>query len=302
MSACDESGLEPFIYNGKFVELHFHDAEKGSGSFFIDGEVRFPPTLKPKKLHKFFRTEYGYNFPHNGQIFEHSNHNVRLASRRLFAKRFTAPGEENKDREYEEKQADFISEHMSILDKLRCLYAPTFADWSGWRQECIDHVDDPHDKRQLRQNALQDLIDNNDFSKRMWMKTALYKMKRDEIGKPGKKPRMIVDLGVAASLQGFRYAKLMKNAMADEILEYKGGTIEFCPKPNPDKLAKIFAKLRDPPGKFYFVYFSDDSCYAVNTPNGVQRFNVDIKSCDASHTASLFEALWAITPDRKSVV
>jgi hypothetical protein len=123
-------------------------------------------------------------------------------------------------------------------------------------------------------------------------------MKIFEIAKPGKAPRMIGDLGVHASLQGFRITKFIKEVMAQRPIEINGGMIEFCPKPDPASLSRVFENLINPPGRFYFVYFSDDSCLALRTKSGkVLRFNVDISSCDASHTQALFDALIAITPD-----
>jgi hypothetical protein len=108
---------------------------------------------------------------------------------------------------------------------------------------------------------------------------------------------MIGDLGVHASLQGFRITKYLKYAMANNILEYKGGQIEFCPTPTPRALERVFNNLIDPPGAFYFVYFSDDSCVSIRTSSGVKRFNVDISSCDASHTTALFNAMLLLVPD-----
>jgi hypothetical protein len=61
----------------------------------------------------------------------------------------------------------------------------------------------------------------------------------------------------------------------------------------------VFERLIDPPGRFTFVYFSDDSCLAIRTQAGkILRFNVDISSCDASHTKALFDAYVRIHPER----
>jgi hypothetical protein len=82
--------------------------------------------------------------------------------------------------------------------------------------------------------------------------------------------------------------------MANCVFEINGGIIEFCPKPSPSSLERIFKLLIDPPmGKrFYFVYFSDDSCISFRNHLGVVvRCNVDISSCDASHTQHLFNEM-----------
>jgi len=44
------------------------------------------------------------------------------------------------------------------------------------------------------------------------------------------------------------------------------------------------------------VYFSDDSCYACRTPSGVWRVNLDISSCDASHSERLFTKFTELHP------
>lgn len=281
--------LKRFVYNEKFECIR-------GNRFFVDGEIRFPHANEYHREHRHYRTRFGPCFNHSGTIYAHNNENVRLALRRMTAKRF--PGQPGLDEKYECAQEDFITKHKALLMRLKQEhFSEHFTGWKGWREECIEHVDDPHPKRELRIHALEELVDDGKFTERLWLRTVLYKMKKDEIAKVGKRPRMIGDLGVAASLQGFVYSKKMKLGMSERVIDFLGGTIEFCPKPSPDKLVSVFAKLKDPPGKFYFVYFSDDSCYAVRTPTGVRRFNVDISGCDASHTTALFEALRTVTPD-----
>jgi hypothetical protein len=122
------------------------------------------------------------------------------------------------------------------------------------------------------------------------------KFKKDEWAKPGKKPRCIGDLGVAASLQGFKVTEMLKKAMAAQPLVYRGFTFEFCAAPEPTVLASIFHKLLQPPGLGYMVYFSDDSCIAFRIGGEIRVYNMDISSCDASHGARMFEDLVTITP------
>jgi hypothetical protein len=102
---------------------------------------------------------------------------------------------------------------------------------------------------------------------------------------------------VAASLQGFGYTKYLKQAQASNTYVKDGFTIQFVPKPTSSALTSVFKLLMNPPGRGYFVYFSDDSCVSLNTPYGVKTFNVDISSCDKSHGPRLFEAMYDITPE-----
>jgi hypothetical protein len=122
-------------------------------------------------------------------------------------------------------------------------------------------------------------------------------MKKDEIGKNGKIPRLICDLGVACSLQGFRITSFMKKAMAYCPLEVEGGVIQFIPTPDPATLEYVFGELINPSERFYMCVFSDDSCLALRKPDGeILRYNVDISSCDSSHTSELFFALRDLFP------
>jgi hypothetical protein len=141
-------------------------------------------------------------------------------------------------------------------------------------------------------------------SARLWVRhTGLKaKLKKDEWAKKDKdgndkKPRLIVDFGVAASLQGFMVTSMLKKAMAGTLFRYRGFTFEFCAKPEPKSLESVFRQLLNPPGRGYFVYFSDDSCFSCRLNGKVHIANVDISSCDASHGPCVFAALKALTPN-----
>lgn len=270
-------------------------------SFFSEGLLNFPaPTpeeLPFLKLDGSYHTAFGFGASHNGEVFGNTDPNVRLAATRLFKSRLpTIPGFEPY---MHQRQHQFISTHQPFFTNLANTYASHFEEYSTAVYEAVEHHGDPHPKAALRIAAWKDLLEFNFSDDGLWYlpgKGTLYKMKIFEVAKPGKPPRMIGDLGVHASLQGFRITKFLKHAMAHEPIEYEGGLIEFCPKPDPASLARVFAHLIDPPGKFYFVYFSDDSCVAIRTPDGVKRYNVDISSCDASHTESLFTLLNDLVP------
>jgi len=197
------------------------------------------------------------------------------------------------------KQRDFIVSHAHIINELSLQYETFFEPFLNMIEEAEDHHDDPHAKKIPRIQAWDELIDTAHVHDHLWYAPGQgieYKMKIFEIAKPGKVPRMIGDLGVHASLQGFRITKFLKMAMASAPLRYLGGEIEFCPKPNPLDMVRIFQKLIDPPGRYYFVYFSDDACLAIRTKHGILRVNLDISSCDASHTHELFLSLKTLVP------
>lgn len=256
------------------------------------GELLYPeePALKMVKrtmrIDSTYRTKYG-GFHHDGIIYEASNNSVRLALRRVF--RATGGSVETAS-EYRKNQHNFISESQGFLDDLRAMYAKTLDDFRGFLVEAEEHYKDPHAKKSLREQAWKDLFERGDMSSPLWCEYVTYKLKKDEWAKPGKEPRMIGDLKVPASLQGFMVTKYLKEAMKEDI-HYKDGIMHFCASPNHADLQEVFDELRQPTKRAYIAYFSDDSCVAVRNGGKVERYNMDITSCDASHTSLLFHAL-----------
>jgi len=142
--------------------------------------------------------------------------------------------------------------------------------------------------------------DNGAFFNDVWMdehQKVWVKFKNDEWMKIGKIPRVIGDLGVAASLQGFRICEFLKTAMAAQPIIVHGLTTEFIKKPDHDVLKRVFQQLINPPDGGYFAYFSDDACLSLRINGVVRMFNLDISSCDSSHGAGAFQTLIDITPE-----
>lgn len=284
---------ENYRNNGDFEIL------AGKQHFKPNGELAFN-FKHVRKARTFHRTHYGFRVPHTGVVYGSSDHNLSLALRRLTGCREPdVPGAEETLRD---NQRVHLASIQHVFRGLAAKYAPILSQYQGMRTEASLHHADPHEKRELRIRAYLELCESGQLARRHWMRywralpCAEAKMKTEEYAKPGKKPRMIVDLGVAASLQGFRLTEYLKQAQHEQPLHYKGGTIRFIKDPSPDTLQDAFLKLINPPGRFYFVYFSDDACYSVRSPTGVRMYNLDISSCDASHTAHLFATLVDLMP------
>lgn len=169
--------------------------------------------------------------------------------------------------------------HIALRDKL-CII-----------EELTELVKLPHAKRKLRMRAFKELCERNDFSLSCYNYQTVGKVKADEYAKPGKYPRLVNDLGVKASLQGAVLAKCLKNALAQNPITIEEGLAEFVQAPTGPELKRVFTNLLFPRDKCYFVYFSDDSCISIKINNEIRRYNLDISSCDASHTGELFEFL-----------
>jgi hypothetical protein len=195
-----------------------------------------------------------------------------------------------------QNQNRFWEKNQHIRDTLSKMYSPHFAEWEGIENEAELHYDDPHTKRLLRVQAWNELNEDGVRYKKLWLKKVLYKLKCDEIAKVGKVPRMIGDLGVAASLQGFRLTKCLKEAQEVEPWSLNGGQIHFCSSPNPSQLDSVFANLLSPEGRFYMAYYSDDSCFAFRHRGVVRYYNLDISKCDASHGNAMFVTLVKVLP------
>lgn len=271
----------------------------------MNNEIQFPDgSDSPDGT---YRTIFGPGVAHTGQIYSNTNHNFRYAARRLLGERLVdlpwVPDHNNTtpNSQYFNNQTQFLGNHKTFFEELLSKYTPYFEGYEGAEIEAFKHHADPHQKRALRLQAWKEINEENiqaDDSS-LWVKSVLWKLKKNEWAKPGKKPRSIGDLGVAASLLGFRLTDYLKRAQSEEDIECNGGTITFCKSPDPFALERHFRNLIDPPGRFYYVYFSDDACLAIRRKNSniVDRYNLDISSCDASHSPALFRLLEEIVPE-----
>lgn len=296
MVNSDLSGVV-FRYNRCFSVIRGHE-------FFIDGVIVFPgvPESEVFFIRKdgSYHTHFGPCVAHNGLVYGNCNHNVKEAFSRLTKCR--EPELIGFETWMQQNQRAYIAANPDVEEALATIVRYALDDYTGMIEECLEHYDDPHLKKGERIQAVSDMVAQNLFEKDLWYLDKCgtdYKFKKFEIGKPGNKPgRMIGSLGCPASLQGFRLTNFLKYALADTDLEYLGGTMHFCPAPSSIALQDIFQNLIDPPGRFYFAYFSDDSCMSIRTKDGrLLRCNLDISSCDASHTGALFDLMIRTTPD-----
>lgn len=307
-----------YIFNNRWRVV------KGSQFFSSDGKVVFKHTV-PKIYHggnsldSLYRQYHQVHFASNAVVWARTNENVSLALGRLLSLRFA---DDEKLQEavkfgkpvlhfndptdrvhvesvYRRAQEDFIYLGVERSNILADWILEEYSDaYLGIIYEALMHVGDKHPKRELRIKAMGELIESGNLGEPLWLRSVLYKMKTEELAKPGKWPRMIGDLGVAASLQGFRSTAFLKEAMNKKSLIYKGFEIEFVKSPSYERLVSTFKKLLDPPQKRgYMVLFSDDSCASIRLSDGrVMYGNLDISGCDASQTAAIFRQLEYISP------
>lgn len=296
MAAVDSAVNVPYRYNDSFQTLR-------GGEYFVNGVLRFPASDEARPgAYKdgSYHTHFGPCIAHSGVVYACNNHNVAQAFPRLTKCR--EPEIEGFEEWMQANQTSFIAGHGKFVSKLRTLYQRGLDNFTSMVDECIEHHADPHIKRAERVAAMRDLYEQNRLFDRLWYmdgKDTEYKFKKFEFAKPGKPGRMIGNLHCPASLQGFRLTNFMKYAFAENPVSTIGGVMEFIPVPSARELERVFAQLEAPTGRFYMSYFSDDACLALRTKSGkLLRCNLDISSCDASHTQALFDMLVEITPKR----
>lgn len=285
---------EPFVVAQRFEVVTGHE-------FWDDWNLKFPG--EAKTIDPFYRTVFGPAFSTNAVIYADNNYNLSFMMRRLLKNRF--PDDPAKEWAVRSAQAAFIGAHQELFARLRIDYFDQLDQHLDLEEEIQAHIQDPHPKKLLREHAWEELHTTGTLSSQTWLKTkrgfdyVTVKLKREEYAKFGKIPRAVMDLSVSASLLGFRLMEYLKRAQEAEPFYFNGGYAAFCKSPDPVTLQKHFDNLYEPPGRFYFLYFSDDSCLSVRDRSGrVIRYNIDISTCDASHTSALFDLLESLMPLR----
>jgi hypothetical protein len=305
-------------------EFHYNESFKAAGrgsEFWVGGQLVFPSPIPdytntaytPVPTEKYdgtYRSQFWSVTDHVGQIYGDCDYNVNAAMPRLTGLRTPAvafsrlPDETSREHHIRWhnhlffNQKTFIREHEADLSRLASMYHPHFSEYQGAYNEALDHFDDPHIKINLRRQAMGDILSNNRIhgTDKMWIWKVEYKMKKDEIAKPGKYPRMIGDLGCPASLWGFRLTEMLKKAQAATDWHINGHTLRVVKSTSQSGLEGVFSNLLDPPSQGFMAGFSDDSCYSVRVGGKVYTFNVDISSCDTSHGPQVFRAYKGMYP------
>lgn len=201
---------------------------------------------------------------------------------------------------YTPSKSEYLKE---ILGRSSYEHLKDYVDMIMYAQE---HVTDSHPKRELRMQAWDELtkvlgVRQLHVIDRLWLTEVLYKMKKDEVAKVGKWARMIGDLGVGASLQGFGCTDILKKMLCapagDKLYhEYKGFRIYVAKNPTPVLMTEIFDELIDPTAVGTFAIFSDDACCTIRVNGKVMYGNLDISGCDSSHGPRAFSGMVEVAP------
>jgi hypothetical protein len=301
--------LKTFVSNQKWTCVDGHE-------FFVGDEVKFPERDVMETWPGCPGRDGSYRtcwrgVQHNGLLLANTNLNMQLAMRRVTACRGDSLFLEGL---YRANQAHFIMTHAPEIDYIKQRYSRDEEheiNYVSMAQAAIDHHGDPHPKRLLRIAAMLDLYNAEkglSTSDMVWLRKGLYKLKRDEWAKVNKYGRVIADLGVIASLQGFIIFKYLKMVMEMNPLVINGLLMIFVASPSTAALTRVFNLLfsldrtaaecfTEDPFTNVLVYFSDDGGLAYrHNYLGLQRFENDISSCDGSHTSAIFRVIEHIAP------
>jgi len=289
---CYPPESDIYVYNKSAKVLHGEE-------FMTNGLPDFPVEKRVRETDGSYRSLFGPCCAHNGLVLANCNQNLYSGFRRMVAVRKPfkeGPNPDSYDQRLKFNQNQYFSD-LSFYTHYAQQIAFYTNKYTQMDDEALEHHDDPHDKLALRIQSWLELCESGERYDILWLRKTMYKLKKDEIAKFGKVMRMIGDLGCPASLQGFIVFDYIKKAMAAEPLLFGGGRCEFIAKPTYTSLKHAFDHLHTPAGKFYFCYFSDDSCLSFRYKGEILRYNVDISKCDASHGPGIFEALLAMTPE-----
>lgn len=253
-----------------------------------NGSLKFKINNPPNRaLLRDYRSVYGWGFAHGALIYANTAHNLSLALYRMMSAR--EPERIGYDRELRENQNLYINNnYRHMLDNLH--FITTECHYQDMRTAAEELTRTPHPKLKLRQQAFDKLSSDGGVADKVWLRNMEWKMKRLEFAKAGKIPRVICDLGVAASLQGAPVMGEAKHFLGDKFIEVNDCAYFFCTNPLPDYVAGCFKRLLDHKYRALFLVFSDDCC--VSFDGGKTFANFDISSCDTSHESILFELMF----------
>lgn len=285
-----------FVYNHRFECLVGNE-------YWVDGEIRFPESLDKETVE---RVVVDVSFAHSGVILKNSDHNVRLAMRRVTCIR--EPGVLVDGLPLHTlltmNQLAYIREERGALLALFDFHKQELE--GEWLLNPIVLLEQraalPHEKRELRMRTAKEIFDLGLMFEEWKTKHYIYKLKRNEFAKPNKYGRMIGDLGTMASLVGAFFVDVCKTHLEANPINIGGNTATFVKAPKASLMEDLFAESWTGHEDYTIFVHSDDSLLSIRTQTGRRVFNMDISSCDASHSVALFELLEDLYPDPHSII
>jgi hypothetical protein len=191
-------------------------------------------------------------------------------------------------------QKNFITKWdvQEILGVLQERVGKSFYQFPELEMARASYMLQPHAKKAERCETLWELTREGKMWK-TWDGSVKGKIKL-EFGKPGKYPRQFISLGTEAIYSAGFVMESLKKVFV-ECLGDLGYEAFFVPGPSNESMRGVFSTLYIPKLMAFF-YFSDDGSLSIRCDDGrIFMANIDISSCDTSHTQSLFDLLLAMT-------
>jgi hypothetical protein len=283
-----------YVFNNRFRVRKGHQ-------WFINGMVEFPRG-NDRDIDGNYRTLFGPVVAAEWQTWRDCNESRRGALTRLLGT--IEPHIPGYDALLRANQQRFINQHIQTWKIYSTLLIPYFEELQDVDDYIRLHYADPHPKRELRIAAYDDMhIDNKAHSTvgTHTRKTVKFKLKTKEKGKGGREKKVargIFDIGVSGSLLGGGLNEMLKQALFEQPLYYRGGRIRFVKSPNPNVLSCVFNELISDQFVVDFICFSDDACFNFFDGRCWRKINLDISKADASYTPRLFKLHKQILPKR----
>lgn len=242
------------------------------------------------------RTAFGWNFAHDGVLLDENVVNFSYALRRHIAER-KPEYQCGYDGYLRNNQRKAIARYHDAIVEVMAKELDGELFHENLEESARYLATMPHPKRELRENDVNKRDMDGSGARKCWTKMAQWKFKTVEWAKPGKAGRIIVDLGVGASLQGARFAEWAKHKLGDKHIPMQNAVFWFITAPDPELIDEAFEALISGRYETLFVVFSDDCCCRING----KFMNLDISSCDMSHESELFDLLFDCFPCNSEV-
>lgn len=281
---CESDVRKFFLFNNRFKCVR-------GKRFFKDNWLDFGDTYKNTNGH--YRSAYGYLFAHTGVILDMSDYNLSQGLTRLTCCIFPEPhrGYPLETNEYDtmlrENQRNWIRENETALQRVMEQRGPIIYehDHDTMREKLTE---EPHEKQAGRKEDYKRGVEEGDAYRDAHIDAAEVKGKAGETSKWRKYQRVIVNPGIAASLQTVPTAKVIKKWKDDKPVYNNGVKFIFLASPNPTRVAVELLEIWNGTTG-HILAFSDDAIVAIKIAGKRRIFNVDFSTNDASYTDSFFE-------------
>lgn len=276
-----------FKWNDKFEIVQGEE-------FFTPERFLVFPGGAPRRVEGGYRTVFGPVFYHPSVVYSKSDSNMAKALTRQTGRRSNDPLKP--DEWYRDNQRKAIKSSPALAEIVSTVRSRIEMEFTGVDPHSMveEYAVAPNKKRVERIEEMGKLKNNGKWNAcwdYLWHRDVTGEVKPGEWAKWGKYPRLFVSLGVSSIFAAGFLIDGIKKCFGSVVLDEQYEA-QFVKSPQKEVLQDVFTKLIFGCKTLYMAYFSDDSCVAIRTSDGkLYSCNMDISSCDCSHTGKLFYLL-----------